>query len=128
VLCQIRSRLVHIKAWSVSLAAAIASLGAFTEHYILLVYASFAALLFWLIDSYWKTFQFAYYKRIGQIEDFLSNKSTSISTPQIGTTWGESYNEGGWKRFFQIMLWPHVLLPHGVMSIGFLCAYLFINT
>jgi len=124
---QFDAKSLTIKAWSVSLAAAIASSGALSKDFILLLYASLAALLFWLIDSYWKTFQFAYYKRIGQIEDYLSNKTSQIATPQIGTVWGESYHEGGRKRFFTIMLWPHVFLPHGVMCVGFLFAYLFLK-
>ena len=53
-----------IKAWSVSLAIAVLSSGAFSKTINVFLYAAMAALLFWLIEAYWKTFQNANYKRM----------------------------------------------------------------
>ncbi len=123
---QFDSKSLTVKAWSVTLSAAIVGSSVFKGDLELLICAAIASLLFWLIDAYWKTFQFAYYKRIGQIEDYFSGKIDNISTPQIGTVWGEAYNEGGKKKLFEIMFWPHVLVPHGVMCFGFSFTYLYL--
>jgi len=118
------SKSLTIKAWSVTLGAGVVSSGAFTENYILLLVSSVAALLFWIIETYWKAFQYANYHRIGQIEDYLSGKTYEIKVPQIGTAWSTSYHQGGRARFFRILFWPHVALPHGVMCLGCLLVYI----
>jgi len=117
------SKSLTIKAWSVTLGVSIATSKAFTDNMMLLLVAAIGALMFWFIEAYWKTFQYANYRRIGQIEDYFSGKREEIKTPQIGTSWGESYSEGGIERLLRIFFWPHVVLPHGVMCIGFVCAY-----
>ena len=113
-----------IKAWSVSLAVAVLSSGAFSKSIEVLLYAALASFLFWFIEAYWKAFQNANYQRIVEIEDYLSGKTDAIKTPQIGTSWFNGYSEGGRKQFYSILFWPHVVLPHGIMFIGFLTYYL----
>lgn len=118
------SKSLTIKAWSVTLCVGIAGSGAFTDHYDLLIYAAVASFLFWLIETYWKTFQYAHYRRLGQIEAYLSGDQPQIDCLQIGRSWYTSYKDGGGKRFLRIMFRLPVLLPHGNMAVGFALWYL----
>lgn len=113
-----------IKAWSVSLAGVVASSGAFFGKWQLLLFASAASLMFWLIDTSWKTFQYANYRRISEIEDFMHGRRKTIEPLQIARSWYVSYSGGGLKRYLKIMFWPHVVLPHGAMCVGLFVAYL----
>jgi hypothetical protein len=76
--------------------------------------AGTSALFFWCIEGFWKTFQYAYYDRLGKLEDYFAGKSSAPAPLQIGRSWNERWKEGGVRRLFRIMLWPHVWLPHGV--------------
>jgi len=116
-----------IKAWSVSLAGAVASSGAFFGKWQLLLFASAASLMFWLIDTSWKTFQYSNYRRISEIEDFMHGRRKAIESLQIARSWYASYSGGGLKRYLKIMFWPHVVLPHGAMCVGLFVVYLFIS-
>lgn len=115
-----------IKAWSVSLAIAVLSSGAFSNTINVLVYAAMASFLFWLIEAYWKTFQNANYKRIRDIENYLNGNADDIDCFQIGTSWSNEYNQLGRKQFYTALFWPHVVLPHGIMCIGFSICYLYL--
>ena len=114
-----------IKAWSVSVVGALASSGAFSGKWQLLLFASVMSLMFWLIDSAWKTFQYANYRRIGEIEEFMRGDRANIANLQIARSWYASYKDGGIRRFRRIMCWGHVFLPHGAMFVGLLLAYIF---
>jgi hypothetical protein len=113
-----------IKAWSVSIVGAVASSGAFFGKWQLLLFASVVSLMFWLIDAAWKTFQYANYRRIGQIEEYMRGKRSKVDNLQIARSWHTSYKNGGIKRFRRIMLWGHVFLPHGAMCVGLFLAYI----
>lgn len=109
-----------IKAWSVTLS--MAGIGAaFTSKVaLLLILSAGASLLFWLIDTSWKTFQQANYLRIRKIENFMKEATSDekFSSPEITTSWSI-----GWRKtnFFKIMFWHHVFLPHAfVVVIGVL--------
>jgi hypothetical protein len=105
-------RALTIKAWSISFSLA-ALAGAFASHStLLLLIASLSTLLFWIIEGYWKTFQYAYYSRIGKIEKYFENESEDILPMQIGANWYKHWKAGGNKRLVRIMFWPHVALPH----------------
>lgn len=114
-----------IKAWSVTLATAIASSSAFKSDETLLLFASLASLMFWFIDGFWKTFQYANYRRSGLIEKFMRGEKKTINSLQIGTSWGISNRNGGNKRLLKILFWPHVLLPHAAMFILLLAIYVY---
>jgi hypothetical protein len=112
-----------IKAWSVSLAGVVASSGAFSGKWQLLLFAALVSLMFWLIDTAWKTFQYANYRRIAEIEDFMLGRRARVEPLQIARSWYISYRAGGLRRFLKIMFWGHVVLPHGAMCVGLLSAY-----
>ncbi|GFS22334.1 hypothetical protein ElyMa_003361000 [Elysia marginata] len=113
-----------IKAWSVTLAGAIAGSSAFTDNKMVILFASIVSLMFWFIDGAWKTFQYANYRRIVEIEDFMRGDIDNIVNLQIAKSWNKSYHKGGTHRLAKIMLWPHVILPHGAMFIFMLLVYL----
>lgn len=115
---------LNIKAWSVTLAVGIAGAGAFTEHKSLLIFASIASFLFWLIDGYWKTFQISNYRRLHEIEEYYSGKIDNINCLQISSNWYKSYRTDVRKRLVIILFWPHIFLPHGAMTLGFGAWYL----
>jgi uncharacterized membrane protein len=103
-------RTLTMKGWSVT--ASLAAVGAaFTQKApSLLLMASTSALLFWVIEAIWKSFQQAYYPRIRAIEDFMHGAgSEKFSSPGISHSWSAS-----WRRnsFVRIMWWGHVCLPH----------------
>lgn len=118
------SKSLTIKAWSVTLASAIAGSSAFTKENIILLFAALVSLMFWFIDGSWKTFQYANYKRIKDIEAFMRGEIKNLNNLQIGTSWGISYHKGGTRRLFKMLFWPHVVLPHGAMFLILILIYL----
>lgn len=101
-----------IKAWSVTLSMAGIGAAYFQGKPFILLLAAISALLFWLIEGYWKTFQYAYYARIWDIENYASGKKADIEALQISTAWSNSWHAGGTKRLLRALAWPHVALPH----------------
>lgn len=118
------SKSLTIKAWSVTLSMAGIGAAYFQGKPIILVLAGISALLFWLVEGLWKTFQYAYYARIRRIENYFAGNKSNIQPLQISTSWSESWHEGGIRRLFRIMAWPHVFLPHGVVFLGGAILYL----
>ncbi len=65
---------------------------AFMENQVsLFILSAFTAAAFWLIEAYWKTFQYMHYDRLDKIEKFFA-RDKEISPLQIVTSW---YNN--WK-------------------------------
>jgi hypothetical protein len=91
------------------------------------LYAAIAAFMFWIIETSWKTFQYANYARVREIEAFMRGETTDIRPLQIATSWGESIREGGLQRFMRMMFWKHVIFPHGIMSFLLCLLYYFIT-
>jgi len=106
-----------IKAWSVSLAGAIAGTSAFTSNKKVILFAALISLMFWFIDGTWKTFQRANYPRIREIEKFMRGEIKEIHCLQISSSWKTSYKKDRIKQLLKKMFWPHVILPHGAMFI-----------
>ena len=118
------SKSLMIKAWSVSLSMAGIGAAYVESKPGLLLLAGASALLFWIIEGLWKTFQYAYYARIFEIEGFLSGERQKIKAPQIGVSWSRSFREGGTRRLWKVLTWPHVALPHVVVGFGGVLLYL----
>ncbi len=112
-----------IKAWSVTLSmGGIAA--AFTQKQpALLLLASLSAILFWLIEAIWKRFQLAYYYRLRAIESYLSGETPEgFSAPRITRDWGIGFCQ---YKFWNILWWPQVFLPHFVITVFGLVCWLF---
>src|SRR5437762_6136121 len=67
-------RALTIKAWSVTFSM-VALVGAFATHAApVLLIAAFGSCMFWVIECMWKTFQYAFYERINEIEEYFCGK------------------------------------------------------
>lgn len=118
------SKSLMIKAWSVSLSMAGIGVAYMETAPVLLLLSGASALLFWVIEGLWKTFQYAYYARIFEIEGYLSGERQKIKAPQIGVSWSRSFREGGARRLWKVLTWPHVALPHVAVGFGGVLLYL----
>src|SRR5262249_60886248 len=82
-----------------------------------LLIAAFASCLFWYIECTWKTFQYAFYERINEIEDFFAGKGKKPDPLQIGRAWYARWSTLGTHKFCCIMAWPRVALPHALVAL-----------
>jgi hypothetical protein len=106
------SKAITIKAWSVTFGL-VAIVGAFTSRAsLVLLIASFASLLFWILETLWKTFQLGYYRRIRAIERFYRSPNREIPPLQIYADWMREWRRTPWSQVFKMAMWPHVALPH----------------
>ncbi len=106
------TKALTIKAWSVTFSLTALGAAYAAKAPAILAVSSFSALLFWLLEGYWKTFQYAYYKRNGELEKHFEGTETLSTSMQIGTVWYKNWKAGGNKRLIRIMFWSHVALPH----------------
>jgi hypothetical protein len=106
-----------IKAWSVTLAASGIGASIISKEPSILLLIGLSSLLFWIIEVTWKSFQYAHYERLGKIEKYFSGELKEIVPLQIGASWNKHFRKGGYKRFFKIMSWKNVHLPHSIIFI-----------
>lgn len=115
-----------IKAWSITASlAAIAAAFAEKADELCLV-ASVSSIFFWLIESYWKTFQQSYYPRIDAIEEYFSGKrEDEFHQLQISSFWYPHWKKRKGRTLFNsIFRWPHVYLPHAPIAFGGILIYI----
>ena len=107
-----------IKAWSITFSMAVL-VGAFTSHArpVLLV-ASAASLLFWILEAVWKSFQLGYYNRIEIIELHYRSPSGELPPLQVNEAWMARWNNTHWSEVWRMAWWPHIALPHAVVVAG----------
>jgi uncharacterized membrane protein len=109
-------RVLLVKSWSVTASLATFGLALKEKQSGLFLVASCSALLFWIIEAVWKSFQQAYYPRIRAIEEYMcSGESTELSSPSILRSWASNWR---WHNFIRIMPWGHVCLPHAPIFIA----------
>ncbi len=116
------ARTITIKSWSVSFSlAAFAAAFASSAPGVLLV-SSGSALLFWLTEAYWKEFQAAYKRRIGEIEDFFADPKKDIVPMQITRSWHDAWKEHRRPRWLAGIFWRRsffpTVLPHGIVLLA----------
>jgi hypothetical protein len=68
--------------------------------------------MFWTIEGFWKTFQYAHYDRAGKLEKYFAGEGDEPVPMQIAASWYVQWKKGGIRRLVRIMMWPHVALPH----------------
>jgi hypothetical protein len=107
------ARALTIKAWSVTVsAAALVTAYSQTKPMVLMI-AAVSSLAFWVVESLWKLNQQAFYARIYEIENAMSQQNTDLSPFQIATSWSRTWHkQGRGRRVLRILRWPHVFLPH----------------
>ena len=98
-----------------------------TQKPAVLMVACFSALLFWYIEASWKTFQYAYYDRAWEIEEYFRGKKKLDCALQISLSWNKSFQSGGIARLAWIMFWPHMALPHAAVAALSLALFLVIK-
>jgi hypothetical protein len=110
-------RALTIKAWSVSFSMA-ALVGAFAaEAPPVLLLAALSSCLFWVIECMWKTFQYAFYERLNEIEDYFAGKGKEPDPLQIGRAWYKRWSGLSTGKCLCILTWPRVALPHAVVAL-----------
>ena len=110
------AKALTIKAWSVTFSLVVV-VGAFTSHSsIVLLVAALASVLFWFLETLWKSFQLGYYCRTQQIEDHFNGKLHQGAPHQIGNVWVERWNRTPWSEVIAMSCWPHIALPHVVVA------------
>lgn len=103
---------ITIKAWSITFSMAVL-VGAFTSHASsVLLIASAASLLFWILETLWKSFQLGYYSRIEAIEAYFRSPADSFPPNQINQAWMKRWRTFPWQEIFRMAWWPHIALPH----------------
>lgn len=104
-------RVMTIKGWSATVAIAAIGVGFYQTEYLWL-FAAAASLIFWLLETTWKSFQYMYAPRIEAIEEAFRNDDFSEIAPfQIYTSWFEVFTENGFQLFQNFRL-PIVFFPH----------------
>ncbi len=107
------SRALTIKAWSVTVSAAALVTAYAQKQPTILVVAAVSSLVFWVVEALWKLNQQAFYSRIYEIENSVGKEGPSLAPLQIATSWSKSWHRQGREyRLLRILRWPHVLLPH----------------
>lgn len=112
------ARALTVKAWSVTLSAAGIVTAYIEGNPTILLIAGASAVVFWLIEAMWKNNQYAFYRRVKEIETYFREPAGRVFEPfQIATSWSESWRKnGGSANSIWIMTWPHVALPHLVVA------------
>ncbi|MEL6256140.1 MAG: hypothetical protein AAFR87_29315 [Bacteroidota bacterium] len=109
------SRALTLKIWASCFSIFLLGLVLYVQKELLFMLPPLTTIIFWLIETQWKTFQYAHYERAGKIEAFFAGKGNDIHPMQIGTDWYKSWKAGGFLRFIKTALRAHVILPHGIL-------------
>ena len=120
-------RVLTIKAWSVTFGLA-SVVGAFvSKASLVFLIAAAGAGLFWLLESFWKTFQLGYYARVEKIEAHFREELALDAPHQISTAWQEWWEGESWWVLGRTAIWVHVALPHAFVVVSGLLCYMFVT-
>jgi hypothetical protein len=110
-------RIVTIKGWSVTVGM-VAIGGGFYQSRYLWLFASAAALVFWFVESLWKSFQYMYGPRIEAIEAaFRKDEFSNIVPLQIYSSWFKVFEKRGFG-FWENVRIGIVAFPHAVILVA----------
>jgi hypothetical protein len=102
---------LSIKNWSITVALTAIGTGLFYDRNVLLV-ACAAALMFWILEAYWRGLSYFFVVRIQDIEKiFAKGKENTAKPLQVYSTWNDAYKEKG-DRTLAYMFKFSSLLPH----------------
>ena len=107
-------RIVTVKGWSATIGMAAIGGGFYQSRYLWL-FAAGAAVVFWLVESLWKSFQYMHAPRIAEIESAFRDDEFKEMVPlQIYSSWFDTFQENGFG------IWENarmgiVALPHAVI-------------
>jgi len=102
---------LNIKNWSITVALTAIGTGLFYDRNVLLI-ASAAALMFWVLEAYWRGLSYFFVVRIQEIEKIFSKGKEDTAIPlQVYSTWSKAYKDSGGKTL-EYMFKFSSLLPH----------------
>lgn len=106
-------RSLKIKSWSVTSCGVALGFGV-TEHQpLLFCVAALGSLVFWYLETLWKTMQGMIIDRSNNIEAMLAQPSAVYPGPKIGHTFTTGFRDGSyWRRFRRTANYPNVRMPH----------------
>jgi hypothetical protein len=117
------ARVIQIKGWSATVGLAAIG-GGFYHPRFLWLFASGAALIFWILESLWKSFLYMYGPRIEHIEKaFRSESFGDVAPLQIYASWFERFNKTGFQ-LFTTMRMGIVWFPHAVTLVAGILPFL----
>jgi len=120
-------RALTIKAWSVTFGLA-SLVGAFaSKSQLVFLIAAVGALLFWLLEAFWKAFQLGYYARVQQIEAHFRGEEILRTPHQVSATWQAWWESESWWILARTAVWVHVAVPHAFVAIAGILAYFVVN-
>jgi hypothetical protein len=113
-------RALTIKGWSGTIGIAAIG-GGFYQSRFLWLFASGAALAFWLLEALWKTFQYCYGERIQELEEVFRTGRADVSPFQVYGAWLISWRRSQiHQQFFNGL----IAVPHAVTFVVGLVLFL----
>jgi hypothetical protein len=105
-------RIQTIKGWSITIALAAIAAGLNYKNEYLGLFASLSAVVFWIIETIWKIFQYHYRPRIVEIENTMKTNDLEAIIPlQIYSSWFDSFKNSK-INFTDIAFLTIVFIPH----------------
>ncbi len=115
---------LNIKNWSVTVALATIGAGLVYNKNILLLTCA-AALMFWVLEGYWRGLSYFFVVRIKQIEKAFAEDKEGEEIPlQVYSTWGKAYDKEK-DQTLRYMFRFNAMLPHVAIAIVSLLLYFF---
>lgn len=115
---------LNIKNWSMTVALATIGAGLVYHRNILLLTVA-AAIMFWILEGYWRGLSYFFVVRIKEIEDiFASDRAEQEAPLQVYSTWEKAYREKG-DRTLHYMFKFSSMLPHVAIALVSLLVYVF---
>lgn len=117
-------RILLIKGWSVTVSLAGLTAAVMKRSQTLLLISGLSAVLFWFIETLWKSFAATYNVRVRALEEAFRNGDTSMAPFQIVSSWPEAWQAVGWSGFLGRSVTFGVALPHAAILL--VCLGLFV--
>ena len=115
---------LNIKNWSISVA--LASIGAgFIYHKNVFLLGCGTAIMFWILEAYWRGLSYFFVVRIKDIESAFANKKQDKEIPlQVYSTWSRTFDKSGGQTLSYMFKFSS-LLPHVAIAIINLLLFFF---
>jgi hypothetical protein len=107
---------LNIKNWSITVALASIGAGLVYNKNILLI-ACAAAIMFWILEAYWRGLSYFFVVRIKEIEKAFADDNVEKEIPlQVYSTWSKAYQRSH-DQTFRYMFKFSSVLPHVAIAI-----------
>ena len=115
---------LNIKNWSITVA--LASIGAgFIYHKYAFLLGCGTAIMFWILEAFWRGLSYFFVVRIKEIEAAFAHKKQDEETPlQVYATWERAFEKSR-NQTFRYMFKFSSLLPHVAIAIINLFLYFY---